>query len=161
VAVPVTGALPDNSQMQFRAQLLAQLNGTLITRDTPRGLVVTVGDSMFQSGNDSLNPDGGARLRYIATILASHPGLTVRVEGYGDVESLSEERAQAVRAALIARGARPDSMVAVGYGNSRPIASTATAAGREQNRRVEVVIYGDSIGNKALWDRPYSLRSQR
>jgi outer membrane protein OmpA-like peptidoglycan-associated protein len=161
VAVPDTGTLPDNSQKQFRAQLLAQLNGTLITRDTPRGLVVTVGDSMFQSGNDTLNPDGGARLRYIATILASHPGLTVRVEGYGDMESLSEERAQAVRAALIARGARPDSMVAVGYGNSRPIASTATAAGREQNRRVEVVIYGDSMGNKALWDRPYSLRSQR
>jgi OOP family OmpA-OmpF porin len=77
------------------------------------------------------------------------------------VEGLSEERAQAVRAALIARGARPDSIVAVGYGNSRPIASNATAAGRGQNRRVEVVIYGDSIGNKALWDRPYSLRSQR
>jgi outer membrane protein OmpA-like peptidoglycan-associated protein len=160
VAVPNNAGLPDNSQKQFRAQLLAQLNGTLTTRDTPRGLVVTVGDSMFQSGNDTLSPDAGARLRYIATILASHPGLTVRVEGYGE-EDLSEERAQAVRAALVARGARPDSMVAVGYGNARPIASNATAAGREQNRRVEVVIYGDSIGNKALWDRPYSLRSQR
>lgn len=161
VAVPGTAGLPDNSQKQFRAQLLAQLNATLSTRDTPRGLVVTVGDSMFQSGNDTLNPDAGARLRYIATILASHPGLAVRVEGYGDMEGLSEERAQAVRAALIARGAHPDSMVAVGYGNSRPIASNATAAGREQNRRVEVVIYGESIGNKALWDRPYSLRSRR
>jgi outer membrane protein OmpA-like peptidoglycan-associated protein len=151
----------DKSRMQFRAQLLAQLNGTLITQDTPRGLVATVGDSMFESGNDTIRPDAGARLRNIATILSSHPELTVRVEGYADVEGLSEERAQAVRAALIARGARPDSIVAVGYGNSRPIASNATAAGRGQNRRVEVVIYGDSIGNKALWDRPYSLRSQR
>jgi hypothetical protein len=51
--------------------------------------------------------------------------------------------------------------VAVGYGNSRPIASNANAAGRQQNRRVEVVVYGGSIGNKALWDQPYSLRSQR
>jgi flagellar motor protein MotB len=159
--VPNNVAAPDESRKQFRAQLLAQLNGTVITRDTPRGLVVTVGDSMFETGNDTLHPDTEARLRYVATVLASHPGLSVRVEGYGDMEGLAETRAHTVRAALIARGARPDSMVAVGYGNSRPLASNATAAGREQNRRVEVVIYGDSIGNKALWDRPYSLRSQR
>ncbi len=67
-----------------------------------------------------------------------------------------------MRAALIARGARPDSVVSHRIRRIRgPIASNATAAGREQNRRVEVVIYGDSIGNKALWDRPYPLRSQR
>jgi outer membrane protein OmpA-like peptidoglycan-associated protein len=66
-----------------------------------------------------------------------------------------------VRAALIARGARPDAVVAIGYGNVRPVASNATAAGREQNRRVEVVICGNSIGNQALWDHPYSLRSER
>jgi outer membrane protein OmpA-like peptidoglycan-associated protein len=161
IIVPNNTAVPDESRKQFRAQLLAQLNGTLTTRDTPRGLVVTVGDPMFESGNDSLSSEAGARLRYMASILAANPGLTVRVEGYGDVEGLSESRARSVRAALIARGARPDSVVAVGYGNSRPIASNATAAGREQNRRVEVVIYGDSIGNKALWDRPYPLRSQR
>jgi outer membrane protein OmpA-like peptidoglycan-associated protein len=152
---------PDNARRQFRAQLLAQLNGTLITRDTPRGLVVTVGDSLFESGNDALRPDAGPRLRNIATILASHPGLNVRVEGYADVEGLSRSRAEAVRAALIERGTRPGSITAIGYGNVRPIASNATAAGREQNRRVEVVISGDSIGNQAVWDRPYSLRSQR
>ena len=152
---------PDNARRQFRAQLLAQLNGTLITRDTPRGLVVTVGDSLFESGNDALRPDAGPRLRNVATILASHPGLIVRVEGYADVEGLSRSRAQAVRGALIERGTRPGSITAVGYGNARPIASNATAAGREQNRRVEVVISGDSIGNQAVWDRPYSLQSQR
>jgi outer membrane protein OmpA-like peptidoglycan-associated protein len=152
---------PNPSQKQFRAQLLAQLNGTITTRDTPRGLVVIVNDSMFGSGNDDLRPDAAQRLGDIARVVASRPGLTVRVEGYADVEGLSEERAQAVRSAMIARGARPDSIVAVGYGKSRPIASNATASGREQNRRVEVVISGDSIGNQALWDQPYSLRSRR
>jgi outer membrane protein OmpA-like peptidoglycan-associated protein len=148
-------------QKQFRAQLLAQLNGTFTTRDSPRGLVVTLTDSMFASNNDGLRPDAGARLGNIAAIVSSHPGLSVRVEGYADREGLSDERAQAVRGALIARGARADSILAVGYGNSRPIASNATATGREENRRVEIVIYGDSIGKTALWDRPYPMRSQR
>jgi len=152
---------PDRPQKQFRAVLLAELNSRLATRDTPRGLVVTVSDSMFGPGDDGLRPDASQRVGYIATVLASHPGLNVRVEGYADVQGLSEERAQAVRAALIARGARPESLLAVGYGDSRPVASNATAAGRIQNRRVEVVIAGDSIGNQALWDRSYSLRSQR
>jgi outer membrane protein OmpA-like peptidoglycan-associated protein len=100
-------------------------------------------------------------LANVAAILSAHPELRVRVEGYADVEGLSEARAQVVRTALIARGARPDAVSAIGYGDSRAIASNATAEGREQNRRVEVVLYGDSIGNKALWDHPYSLRSQR
>lgn len=151
----------DATQRQFRSQLLAQLNGTMSTRDTPRGLVVTVADSMFESGNDTLRSDADQRLRNIAAVVSSHPGLNIRVEGYADLEGLSQARAAAVRAALIARGASPDAVVAVGFGNARPIASNATAAGREQNRRVEVVIAGPSIGNKALWDRPYSLRSQR
>jgi outer membrane protein OmpA-like peptidoglycan-associated protein len=157
----VVRVAPDSAQRQFREQLFAQLNGTLITRDTPRGLVVTVGDAMFESGTETLRPASGPGMHNIAAVLASHPELRVRVEGYADVEGLSEERAQAVRAALIASGTRPDSVAAVGYGNSRPIVSNATAAGREQNRRVEVVIYGDSIGSKAVWDRPYSLRTQR
>jgi outer membrane protein OmpA-like peptidoglycan-associated protein len=80
----------------------------------------------------------------------------VRVEGYADSEPLSNERAGAVRTALIVSGAAAaGSISAVGYGNARPVAP----AGAEQNRRVEVVIYGDRIGDKALWDRPYSLRS--
>jgi flagellar motor protein MotB len=145
--------------MQFRAQLLAQLNGTFATRDTPRGLVLTVTNSMFEG--DGLRFDTGQRLANVAAVLASHPELSVRVEGYAEGQALSQERAQAVRAALVAQGARPGSVAAIGFGDSRPIASNATAAGREQNRRVEVVVIGDSIGSTALWDRPYPLRSQR
>jgi outer membrane protein OmpA-like peptidoglycan-associated protein len=152
---------PIATQQQFRAQLLAQLNGTFATRDTPRGLVVTVTDSMFASNDEGLRSDAGLRIGNVAAILSAHPELSVRVEGYGDAEALSEQRAQAVRGALIGSGARPDRVAAAGYGNVRPIASNATAAGREQNRRVEVVIYGNSIGNQAVWDHPYPLRSQR
>jgi flagellar motor protein MotB len=145
--------------MQFRAQLLAQLNGTFATRDTPRGLVLTVTNSMFEG--DGLRFDTGQRLANVAALLASHPELSVRVEGYAEGQALSQERAQAVRAALVAQGARPGAVAAIGFGDSRPIASNTTAAGREQNRRVEVVVIGDSIGSTALWDRPYPLRSQR
>ena len=91
----------DGPQRQFRAQLLAQLNSALVTRDTPRGLVVTVTDSMFESGNDTLRSDAGQRLGSMAAVLSSYRGLYVRVEGYGDMRALSEERAQAVRAALM------------------------------------------------------------
>jgi outer membrane protein OmpA-like peptidoglycan-associated protein len=158
--VVVPAGAPSAAQRQLRAQLIAQLNGSFTTRDTPRGLVITMNDSMWGS-HDGLRPDAGQRLANVAALLASHPELAVRVEGYDDRESLSQEHAQDVRAALIAQGARPDAVAAIGYGDSRPIASNATAAGREQNRRVEVVIYGPSIGNKALWDRTYSLQSQR
>ena len=149
------------AQRQFRAQLLAQLNGTFATRDTPRGLVLTVTDAMFEPGGDDLRPEAGQRLGNVAAILSSHPGLSVRVEGYATPEALSERRAQIVRDAIVALGARPNTVAAVGYGDARPIASNATAAGRQQNRRVEIVIYGNSIGKQALWDRPYSLQSQR
>ncbi len=146
-----------NSQQQYRAQLFAQLNGTLATRDTPRGLVVTINDSMFDAGNSRLRTIASQPLANLAAILSSHPGLRVRVEGYADSEPLSNERAESVRTALIVSGAAaPNLISAVGYGNARPVAP----AGSEQNRRVEVVIYGDSIGDKALWDHPYSLRSR-
>jgi outer membrane protein OmpA-like peptidoglycan-associated protein len=148
------------AQQQVRAQLFAQLNSTLSTRDTPRGLVVTIGDSMFEAGNGSLRAVASQPLANLAAVLSSHPGLSVRVEGFAETEPLSDERARSVQTALIVSGAAaPGSISAVGYGNSQPIAPQTTAAGREQNRRVEVVIYGDSIGNHALWDHPYSLRS--
>lgn len=158
VVVPWNGsAAPER---QLRAQILSQLGGALTTRDTPRGIVVTVNDSMWESGR-GLRPAADRGLGGVAAVLAAHPGLTARVEGYNDNETLSEEQAQAVRSALVARGANPATVVAIGYGDSRPIASNATAAGREQNRRVEIVISGPSIGAHALWDRPSPLTSRR
>ncbi|HEX5227799.1 MAG TPA: OmpA family protein [Bryobacteraceae bacterium] len=151
--------VPTSGERQARAQLLAQLNGNFSTDDSPRGLVITLHDTMFSG--DGLRPDANQHLTNVAAILAAHPELNVRVEGYADTEALSREHAQAVRDALIARGARAGTVSAVGYGDSRPIASNATAAGRQQNRRVEVVITGSSIGNKALWDRGYRLQSER
>lgn len=159
--VVVRAETSDSAQRQARAQLLAQLNATFTTRDSPRGLIVTLNDSMFGSGNSDLRPDASRRLANIAAILAAHPGLSVRVEGYAEPETLSDQRAHMLRAELIARGAHPDAVAAIGYGDSRPIASNATAAGRAQNRRVELVISGNSIGNRALWDHPYPLQSER
>jgi outer membrane protein OmpA-like peptidoglycan-associated protein len=149
------------ARSQHRARVLAQLSAALETRDTPRGLVATVPDTMFEPGNDTLRSNGQARLVGIAAVLTSSPDLRVRVEGYGDIKSLTDTRARSVRQALVASGASPGAIVALGYGNTRPIASNATAAGRAQNRRVEVVVYGTSIGNRALWDHPYQLRSER
>jgi flagellar motor protein MotB len=163
-APPATTVVPWNgsaeAQHELRALLLAQLGGTLTSRDTPRGIVVTVNESMWGAHGD-LRPEAGQRLASVAAILAAHPGLTARVEGYDTTEAGSEEHAQAVRSALVAQGANPGAVVAIGYGDSRPIASSATAAGREQNRRVEIVISGNSIGARALWDRSYGLTSRR
>ncbi len=158
--IVVPQGLPNQAQRQLRTQLLAQLGGTLTTRDTPRGIVVTLNESMWESGG-GLRPEAGRRLAGVAAVLAGHPGLTARVEGYNDSEGQSEQHAQDVRSTLVAQGANPGAVVAIGYGNSRPIASNATAAGREQNRRVEIVIAGPSIGARALWDRSYPLTSRR
>jgi outer membrane protein OmpA-like peptidoglycan-associated protein len=141
------------AQKQFRAELLAQLNGILPTRDTPRGLLVTVSDAQIDRGLAD-------RLQRVATFMAAHPGLTLRVEGYTDdrgTDSECERRAQVVREQLLANGLPPDSVTAIGIGRDRPIASNATPMGREQNRRVEIVISGAAIGNMALWDRAYTI----
>jgi outer membrane protein OmpA-like peptidoglycan-associated protein len=145
------------TQRQYRAQVYAQLNRSVTTRDTPRGLVVIISDSMFEPGNERLRGGGAERLSAVAAVLSSNPELQARVEGYADSDRLSDERAQAVRSALIARGARSD-ISAVGFGKSRPVASPASSP---ENRRVEVVVYGNSIGQQAVWDRPYPLQSQR
>jgi outer membrane protein OmpA-like peptidoglycan-associated protein len=158
--VVVPGGAAIESERQLRAQLISQLNASFTTRDTPRGIVVTVGSSLW-GPHDGLLPEAGQRLAGVAAVLAANPALSARVEGYDSSDTLSQNRADTVRAALVAQGARPAAVIATGYGDSRPVASNATAAGREQNRRVEIVISGDSIGSKALWDRSYSLESQR
>ena len=106
--------------------MFAQLNGTLATRDTPRGLVVTINDSMFDAGDSRLRTIASQPLANLAAILSSHPDLSVRVEGYADSEPLSNERAESVRTALIVSGAAaPNLISAVGYGNARPASRPA------------------------------------
>ncbi len=143
---------------ELRARLLEQLRGTLITRDTARGVVVVVPETGF-SGS-LLRPGYSGQLAHISQVIAAYPGLRIRVEGYTDApgtEGVASNRAQGVREALVSGGMSPGLVEAVGMGTDRPVTSNATAAGREENRRIEVVISGDPIGRLPLWDHPYTL----
>jgi len=151
---------------ELRVRLLKQLGSVLETRDTPRGLVVTVPDSYFHS--TSLNPAVYGRLSNIASIVRAQPGLMLEIEGHtddrGDAaydERVSLERANMIRNILVRQGVPQGNTYARGLGKSHPIASNATASGREQNRRVEITISGAAIGNMALWEQSYRLAPQR
>jgi outer membrane protein OmpA-like peptidoglycan-associated protein len=151
---------------ELRERMMQQLNTILPTRDTPRGLVVTISDSYFHS--TTLNPALYSRLTTIASILRAQPGLTVEIDGHTDDrgdgaygQSLSLERATSIRSILVRQGLPPNATIARGLGGSRPLASNATDSGREQNRRVEITISGTPIGNTAAWDRRYSVVPRR
>lgn len=125
------------------------INNVTSVRETERGLVVTLGQGLFASGQASLSAQTRAEVGRIAAVLTQYPDRNLLLEGHTDSvgsevnnQNLSERRAEAVRAALIAEGIDPSRVSAVGYGQTRPIASNATAAGRAQNRRVEIVIPG-------------------
>jgi len=153
------------AQRQSRSELLAQISSVLAARDTPRGLVVMLPDSSFEPGRSELRLVASAQLARLGSVLARYPALMVQVEGYTDDrgsdredQSISEQHAQAVRQALVANGMPLASVIALGYGKSRPLVSNSRSGGREENRRVEIVISGPSIGERALWDRTYSLK---
>ena len=150
-------AAPDPQKAELRRRLAAQLGGLLATRDTPRGLIVTLGDPAFRG--TELNQGTIGQVSRLAAIVARYPGLRVEVEGFSDsaAGSSASARAEAVRSILLDQGLPPGSVTAKGLGDSRPLGSSATAAGREQNRRVEIVISGDPIGRLASWDRTYTL----
>jgi outer membrane protein OmpA-like peptidoglycan-associated protein len=138
---------------QLRAQLLEQFNRVLTTRDTPRGLVITMGDVLFETGKYNIRQPTRELLSKISGILLAHPGLRLSVEGYTDStgtdainQKLSQQRAGTVRDYLISQGLAPDSITSQGFGSSNPVASNDTAAGRQQNRRVELIVSGDVIG---------------
>jgi outer membrane protein OmpA-like peptidoglycan-associated protein len=161
VTVRVHDDQAENAKIELRMRLLEQLNGTLASRDTAWGLMVTVPDRIFSGA--VLRPITFDHLRRISEIVTAHPGLRVVVEGHSDKgsDALALRRAQAVRDQLIASGL-PSSIVEVRpMGDSRPLGSNTTEAGREQNRRVEIVISGDPIGKFPYWDRPYALTTQR
>lgn len=158
-----TNANPDNNQKtELRMRLLEQMNGALSTRDTPRGLVATIPDSEFSG--PSLRTGVGTELEHLAAIIVSHPGLRVEVEGDTDSDANSaqcEQRAQTVRNNLIARGIPANEITAHSAGTSHPFGPNTTAEGREQNRRVEIIITSEPmIGHLPFWDHTYTL-SQR
>jgi outer membrane protein OmpA-like peptidoglycan-associated protein len=131
-----------------------QLNKILETRDSARGLIVSMSDVLFDTGKYSLKPGAREKLAKVAGILLAYPGLNIEVGGYtdnvgGDAmnQKLSENRADSVRSYLIEQGVVTDSVSAKGFGNSLPVASNDNASGRQENRRVELVVSGDAIGS--------------
>jgi outer membrane protein OmpA-like peptidoglycan-associated protein len=136
-----------------REKLRAQLNAVLETTETARGLVINLGDVLFDSGRYTLKTNAQIALAKVSTILELYPDLKVQVEGYtdsvgGDAYNLklSENRANAVHDFLIQNGVPAGNVTSVGYGKADPVASNATADGRRQNRRVNMVISGAAIG---------------
>ena len=150
------GPVAQNTELRIR--LLERLNGVLATRDTPHGLVVTVPNAAFSGA--LLRGTVSQQVTLIAAIVAAHPGLEIEVVGHTDsaaTEPLSWRRAEAVRRVILDYGLAPNAVAARGLGNMRPLDSNATAAGREQNPRTEIVISGDPIGKLPTWDRAYTL----
>ena len=142
-------------KQQLRAALLQQFNRILPTTDTPRGLKANLADVLFETGKYELQPIAREALAKFSGIVLAHPGLKMQVEGYTDSvgtdtfnQTLSENRANSVRAYLIGQGIDPNSITAVGYGKSNPVASNDIPTGRRQNRRVEIIISGEIIGTQ-------------
>jgi outer membrane protein OmpA-like peptidoglycan-associated protein len=138
----------------LRARLLQQLNSILATRDSARGLIANMSDVLFRSGSFELLPGARERLAKVSGIVLAYPSLHVAVEGHTDSvggdeynQELSEHRAQSVRDYFVQQGIPASTIEFRGFGKSQPIASNETAEGRQQNRRVELVLSGDAIGN--------------
>jgi outer membrane protein OmpA-like peptidoglycan-associated protein len=141
-------------KVEMRRKLSEQLNSILQTHDSARGLIVSMSDVVFDSGKYSLKPGAREKLAKVAGILLAYPGLNIAVGGYtdnvgGDAmnQKLSENRADSVRDYLVAQGVATNSVSAQGYGNSLPVASNNNSAGRQQNRRVELLVSGEAIGH--------------
>jgi outer membrane protein OmpA-like peptidoglycan-associated protein len=148
-------AQSEREKQQLRAQLLEQFNRILPTTDTPRGLKVNMADVLFAFGKYDLRPTAREALAKLAGIVLGHPGLKLSVEGYTDSigsdevnQTLSEKRASTVRDYLVQQGLDPSSITATGFGKSNPVASNDTNEGRQQNRRVEIIISGEVIGTQ-------------
>lgn len=140
----------------LRQRLQQQLNSILQTRDTARGLIVNMSDVLFDTNKYTLKPGAREKLAKVSGILLAYPGLKVQVEGYTDStgtpdynQRLSEQRAMTVRDYLVGQGINMNSVTAQGFGQNDPVASNANASGRQQNRRVQMVVSGEPIGQVA------------
>jgi len=144
----------ETDKAAMRAKLSEQLNSILQTRDTARGLIISMSDVLFDTGMYSLKPGAREKLAKVAGILLSYPGLNIEVGGYtdnvgGDAmnQTLSENRAGSVRDYLVQQGVSTNSVSARGFGNTLPVTSNDSSAGRQQNRRVELLVSGEAIGS--------------
>jgi outer membrane protein OmpA-like peptidoglycan-associated protein len=140
-------------EMAAKAQQLTEQVRDLKAQETERGLVVTLGDLLFDPGEAQLKPAGTQAVDKLAEFLKQYPERNILIEGYTDStgdaafnQQLSERRANAVRDALLADAISPDRVRTIGYGEQFPVASNATSDGQQQNRRVEVII-SDKEGN--------------
>ena len=143
----------ETDKAQMRARMLQQLNQILETTDTARGLIVNMPDVLFDTGKADLQPVARERLAKVAGILIAYPDIRVEIDGYTDStgslefnQQLSQQRADAVRNYLASQGVNSSAIRTQGFGPSQPIASNDTPSGRQQNRRVELVVSGSSIG---------------
>jgi outer membrane protein OmpA-like peptidoglycan-associated protein len=148
---------------EMRARLLAQLNQVLQTRDTARGLVVSMPDVLFDFNKYTLKPEARERLARISGIVLAYPDLKLQIEGYTDSigsdeynQTLSEKRAESVRDYIVSSGVTMNNVAAQGMGKADPVADNSTAAGRKLNRRVEMIVSGDVIGTAITPGAPSS-----
>jgi len=146
-------AQSEQEKNALREKLREQLSVILETRETARGLIVNLSDVLFDTGSATLKPGAREKLARVAGILSSHPDLHIEIEGHTDNvgsddynQGLSERRAGSVQSYLLQQRIAPASVGTEGFGESRPVATNDTAAGRQQNRRVELVVTGESIG---------------
>ena len=147
-------ALAIQQAEEQRQRLLKQLNQVLQTRDSARGLIVSMSDVLFDFNRATLKPGAQLRLAKVSGIIMAYPDLKLEIDGFTDNKgtpeynmTLSDKRAKAVRDFLVSQGVSTDAVTTKGFGESNPVATNATAAGRQQNRRVELVVSGSSIGN--------------
>jgi outer membrane protein OmpA-like peptidoglycan-associated protein len=143
-------AQSEQERAALRAQLAEQLNRILETRDSARGLIISLSDVQFDFDKHSLRPEAREKLAKLSGILLTHPGLTLEVEGHTDDigaadynQRLSEQRAESVRSYLMQQGLPMGS--ARGFGKTRPVAPNDSEMNRQKNRRVEMIVSGEII----------------
>ena len=144
---------PRTKRPQLRERLRQQLNTILETRETARGLIVNISDVLFDFNKYTLKPGAREKLAKVSGILLAYPGLKIQLEGHTDSIGsdeynlkLSQDRADSVRDYLVQEGVPAESVTAVGLGKEGSVATNDTAAGRQQNRRVDMVVSGEAIG---------------
>ena len=140
----------------MRNKLAEQLNKVLETRDSARGLIVNMSDVLFDTGKYTLRPVAREKLAKLSGIVLAHPSLKLEVEGHTDSVGTDEYNMTLVREPGQCgsrfphpEGINTSSVAARGFGEGQPVATNDTAAGRQQNRRVELVVSGDAIGTPA------------